>query len=564
MSRTVQGVIIALITAIIAAYFIPPRPGALYVDLDVASQAPTTIQVFFDTGNGFNPQQSSSSSLPGRDEPWLLRFRLPNQAVDAIRLDFGEKGEQIVMRKVALFCLETAAEFPLALEDLAPHHDIGSITPEEGGLKIRAGGSDPQLVMSVSELFSQRFSFRLVLLLALLVYPLAWAAVSVTCRYCNRGNLSGRWARVCPGARKGGISHKILLFAAAVIMFLGCIHLLEMNRGNNAHVVADSDHGVVPYSTPFNFVENRIIRPDGLAISTHLYKPSSGQTPYPAFLLLHGNYPAGQSYPLYKVLARELADSDFVVMTIDFAGYGKSEDPFASGPDTDLTFLSETRAALDHLRRLPFVDPNRIGLIGHSMGADPTLQVGLSEEEISSMVLIGPPRRVQERFHSPADTGFFWYWANKVRKERYGVEGFPDWYSRDRWRNDILARDMMHLLPVLDRGVHRPLLFIDGELEPLPDRRFLADYVRRCGVPRDYITLGKTDHDCNVRIQNGSIYYDPVVMEELVAAIGRHHRQDRSVFSKMKDYLFNRLRGLFRPPSFRICGPSDRNPSLPP
>ena len=553
MSRTVQGGILALIIAIIASYLIPPRPAPLYVDLDIASQAPTTIQVFFDTGNDFNPQQSSSNSLPGRDEPWVLRFKLPNQAVDRIRIDFGEKAEQIVIRKVELFCLETAAEFPLALEDLAPHHDIGSITPDERGLRIQAGGPDPQLVVSVSELFTQRFSLRLVFLLALLLYPLAWVVVSVTCRYCNRGNSAGRLADGCPGARSGGMPHKILLGAAAVIMLLTCIHFFEMNRRNNAHLIAEIDHSVVPYTTPFNHVEERIIRPDGLAISSHLYRPESGQTSYPAFLLLHGNYPLGGSYPLYKVLARELADSGFVVMTIDFAGYGKSEDPFANGPETDLTFASETRAALDHLRRIPFVNPDRIGLIGHSMGADLALRVGLGEKEIASMVLIGPPRRVQERFHSPADMGFFWYWANKVRKEQYGVDGFPDWYSRDRWRNDILERDMMHLLPILEKGVHSPLLFIDGELEPSADRRFLADYVSGCGLPRDYITLGKTDHDCNVRMQNGSIYYDPAVMDELVAAIGRHHRQDRNVFSRVKDYFFNSLRALFRPPSFTIC-----------
>lgn len=553
MSRTVQGVIISLITAVIVSYFIPPRMGDLYLDLHVASRAQTTIQVFFDTGNGFNQTQSSSRGLPGREEPWLLRFKLPDQAVERIRIDFGAKAEQIVVRKAALFCLNTDVKFLLALEQIEPLKDVASITSETGTIQVRAGGADPQLGLSLAGLYAQKFSLRLVLLLFLLFYPLSWAVVRLTCGRCRRDNSSQRYANSCPGIRREGLLHKVLLGGAVTVITLACVHLWEMNNRKSVHFVAGLDHSVKPYTTPFNFSEERIVRPDGLEISTHLYKPDSELVTHPALLLLHGNYPAGQSYPLYKVLARELADSGFVVMTIDLAGYGESEDPFARGPETDLSFESETRAALEHLRRLSFVDSESIGLIGHSMGADPALRVGLRDKEVASIVLIGPPRRVQERFHSPADTGFFWYWANKVRKERYGIDGFPSWYSRDRWRDDILERDMLHLLPSLIKGQHSPLLFIDGELEPLPDRRFLDDYVGRCSLPRGYLTLGKADHDCNVRIQDGSIYYDPAVMGELVGAIGRWHAQDRTKLSKWKDYFFNTLNLLFQPPSFRTC-----------
>ena len=81
MRRTTLTIIISTVLAVFASLVVPPRAGDLYFDLEVAAKFPTSIKIYFDTGLGFNQQQSSSRKLPGRSEPWMLRFKLPGEIV---------------------------------------------------------------------------------------------------------------------------------------------------------------------------------------------------------------------------------------------------------------------------------------------------------------------------------------------------------------------------------------------------------------------------------------------------------------------------------------------------
>lgn len=91
----------------------------------------------------------------------------------------------------------------------------------------------------------------------------------------------------------------------------------------------------------------------------------------PALLLLAGSGPVdrdetAEGHRLFLVLADALTRQGFVVLRYDKRGAGKSTGDFRASTITD--FTGDARAAIAWLRSRPEVDPDRIGVIGHSEG----------------------------------------------------------------------------------------------------------------------------------------------------------------------------------------------------
>lgn len=102
-------------------------------------------------------------------------------------------------------------------------------------------------------------------------------------------------------------------------------------------------------------------------ISATLYIPD--QTgPVPAVLMLHGFASSKDEVGnMYAREAKALAEKGIASLRIDFAGFGKSEgDP---GNTTIDGQLDNARMALDVLRKTDGIDPDRIGVLGFSLGA---------------------------------------------------------------------------------------------------------------------------------------------------------------------------------------------------
>jgi len=104
----------------------------------------------------------------------------------------------------------------------------------------------------------------------------------------------------------------------------------------------------------------RFSGPDGRTLSALLYVPAQAtpDTPAPAVLAVHGYINSRETQSPFAI---ELARRGYVVLALDQAGHGFSAPPaFAGGFGGP--------AGLGYLRSLPFVDRDRIGLEGHSMG----------------------------------------------------------------------------------------------------------------------------------------------------------------------------------------------------
>ena len=107
-------------------------------------------------------------------------------------------------------------------------------------------------------------------------------------------------------------------------------------------------------------IDVRFMGSNGVPMSGLLYIPpnATAETPAPGIVAIHGYINSRETQSPFAI---EFARRGYVVLAVDQTGHGFSGGPaFANGfggPD-----------ALRYLRSLDIVDPENIGLEGHSMG----------------------------------------------------------------------------------------------------------------------------------------------------------------------------------------------------
>ena len=526
--------LLAFLVALAISYGVLPVTEERFVSVRVQSDQSTTLTLFVDQGQGFVTRTGQSAVTVGGAAPHVYRFALPKGRLKSIRLDFDLPSERIRIDDLSVVDTSNGAIFQLGLDRLHPLHQVQMAKKEKNSVEFVAAGEDPQIRIDIPRWWLRLMAMRPGALLAmtLLAYPVL-VVVAAGCR--------GRWPALTAGIRARKVDP--LMLAGLLCWLLALLSAVQPKSMRQEYTLANRPAGRYP-DQPVGR-ELQLARPDGLRIAGRLYGNESASIHRGAILLLHGNYPEGQQFPLYPVLAQELSELGYLVMTIDFAGFGDSADPFGSAQPRQVDLEAETEAAIAYIADMAPGYSGRIGVIGHSMGADPALRVGLRNPHVSVISLLGPPRRVWERFHTAADIGFFWNWAIQVGRKQYNRDEFPAWYGKEQWRQDILRRDMVLALPRLTGWRHKPVLFVDGGREPLQDRMFLDNYVRRISFPKRYVTLNGVDHNSNVRRQGGEIWYEEAVMDQSVAVLDEWYQTYASGRPALLDSGRNLLRWLF-------------------
>ncbi len=106
-------------------------------------------------------------------------------------------------------------------------------------------------------------------------------------------------------------------------------------------------------------------------VSGTLYVPENASAPVPAIVLVHGTTGIDQRGELYR---QPLLDAGIAIFEVDFKT-GIYNGPM-DRPKPD-TFLPMAFAALKELRKLPSIDPKRIGLMGFSLGGNIGLRTAM-------------------------------------------------------------------------------------------------------------------------------------------------------------------------------------------
>lgn len=130
-----------------------------------------------------------------------------------------------------------------------------------------------------------------------------------------------------------------------------------------------------------------IINKNGLKVRGKLYQPKDVtiQNPGPGVVYLHGYQNNRETSDPYAI---ELARRGFVAITLDALGRGNSDNQFSeSEPGFDPTYGADS--AFAYLQSLPFVDADRCGIAGHSLGGEWTYLAALSNPEVKAISFSG-------------------------------------------------------------------------------------------------------------------------------------------------------------------------------
>ena len=120
----------------------------------------------------------------------------------------------------------------------------------------------------------------------------------------------------------------------------------------------------------------------GVRIDSWLAKPE-GKGPFPAVVLMHGcsgterNTTHQTVWRGLNAHAALLNKNGYVTLIVDSFGPRRISDGCQTGGKYYSVQVSDAHAAFDHLASLPFVDADRIGFVGLSLGGGTALQLAL-------------------------------------------------------------------------------------------------------------------------------------------------------------------------------------------
>lgn len=120
----------------------------------------------------------------------------------------------------------------------------------------------------------------------------------------------------------------------------------------------------------------------GTVLETTFFKPS-GDGPFPLVVINHGKAagnPRFQERARYRVAVREFVKRGYVVMIPMRSGFSRSSGNYIAGgcsvAANGLAQAKDVRVALDYAIHLPYVDRNRILMMGQSHGGLTTIAFG--------------------------------------------------------------------------------------------------------------------------------------------------------------------------------------------
>jgi carboxymethylenebutenolidase len=127
-------------------------------------------------------------------------------------------------------------------------------------------------------------------------------------------------------------------------------------------------------------------RSAGRNIRIERYYPAK-EGKYPTVLLLYGGGGAGPAPGGLHALGRDFARRGYVALLPHY--FDQTGIRMADPPTIDRNFVSwmgTINAAIDYARTLPDVDPDRIGLVGWSLGSSLSLEVAATNDHVAAVV----------------------------------------------------------------------------------------------------------------------------------------------------------------------------------
>lgn len=237
------------------------------------------------------------------------------------------------------------------------------------------------------------------------------------------------------------------------------------------------------------------------------------QNPAPTVILLHGSSPRGRELGFNMLLAEQLREHGWLVLTPDVRGFGDSgipadpADPAAWSVATDLARL------VAYARRHPGSNGVVVG-VGHSSGGSHLLQLDSLAAEFSAFVLIGPSR-------DQAGDERAWWRRVRFSSDRRMAQAIPEEVAETIGEWHDLLRFAANR-PEAFQG--RPMLLMDGEREGEELIAVLRDAAARMQPESVHVTVPDVHHYCGayqLPWPAEAVYVRPALFERCFAPLAR-------------------------------------------
>jgi dienelactone hydrolase len=177
---------------------------------------------------------------------------------------------------------------------------------------------------------------------------------------------------------------------------------------------------------------------NGLMVRGKLYRPENATTksPAPGIVYLHGYQNNRETSDPYGI---ELSRRGFVVILLDTLGRGNSDNQFSEEePGFDPTYGGESAFAA--LQNLPYVDPERCGLAGHSLGGEMIYAAALTNPAVQAIVFSGFAYTETATPDTPKNMLMIFGKYDEYRDRMTGTRDFEvEWMSSPQTRAAIAA-----------------------------------------------------------------------------------------------------------------------------
>lgn len=168
----------------------------------------------------------------------------------------------------------------------------------------------------------------------------------------------------------------------------------------------------------------------GLTLRGMLHQPET-KAPSPIVILLHGITGTKlEPHRIFLKTSRTLEAAGIASIRFDFSGHGESDGDFLNMTLT--REVEEAKAILSYTKSLSFVDANRVGLLGFSLGgAVASIVAGEAPLEIKSMALWAPAGHAYEDIKKIAESAstddpeYYHLWGNVWKKS--SLNDFKQW-----------------------------------------------------------------------------------------------------------------------------------------
>jgi len=226
-----------------------------------------------------------------------------------------------------------------------------------------------------------------------------------------------------------------------------------------------------------------------------LHIPDFKDGKVPLVVILHGfcGNKMGPHFYLVK-LSRALEALGIASVRFDFSGSGESDGKFV-----DMTFsgeLQESNVILDYAKSLDFIDINKIGLLGYSMGgALAGILAGSRKDEIKALCLLSPAGDMKSVFHN----GFLGEKTDElIKKGSFDHEGFT---ISKKFADDISSIDIFDKSKYYDKKV----LIIHGDDDSIVPIENAHSYLNIYGRNGSLSVIKGADHQYNSSVWETSV-----------------------------------------------------------